>query len=292
LNTINGLEWDTYVLTFTDTTRDLAGSISPIPLSLAPGSTQNVQLIATAKNPDSLLVSVIEGGTNLALMGATVELTQGTTTLQSITGRGFLRQTDWSGVSGQNDFTDQTGYFVSDGNIDTSNPVGEIKLKNSAGMYAISGYLTSSSFDTGSASNFYQLNFSPVDQPLASGSNSVRLQIATNNDDSTWNFFGPDGTAASFYTSTSTNINSANNGNRYLRYKIYLATASSTFTPDVGEVNFTFTSNCVPSGQVLFQGLTGGDYDLSVSKDSYQTAALNVNISSAWQEQQITLNPE
>ncbi|HTX86979.1 MAG TPA: prepilin-type N-terminal cleavage/methylation domain-containing protein, partial [Candidatus Nanoarchaeia archaeon] len=259
------LEWDTYTLTFTDTARDLAGAISPIPLSLAPGSAQDVKIIATNKNPDSLLISVLQGGTNLPLSGATVQLSRGTTTEQLITGRGFLRQTDWSGGSGQENFIDQTAYSDSDGNIETNNPAGEIKLKSDLGLFAAAGNLTSSAFDTGSASNFYQLQFLPIDQPSAAGANSVRLQLAANNDNSTWNFTGPDGTASSFYTATDTNINLANNGKRYLRYKIYLSTASSTYTPDVGEVNFTFSSLCVPSGQILFTGQEPGNYTLDVS---------------------------
>jgi prepilin-type N-terminal cleavage/methylation domain-containing protein len=289
---LTGLEWDTYTLTFTDTVHDLAGSISPIPLSLAPGSTQDVKIVATDKDPDSLLVSVQQGGTNLPLSGATVVLSQGTSTEQLITGRGFLRQSDWSGGSGQENFTSQTAYESSDGNIETGDPAGEIKLKNSFGYYAASGNLTSSTFDTGSASNFYQLEFSPTDQPAVTGTSSVLLQIATNNDDSTWNFSGPDGTASTFYTATNTDISSINDGNRYFRYKIYLNTASSTYTPDVGEVDFTFSSLCVPSGQVLFSGLTPGDYTLDVSEAGFQTSDDQISVSAPWQQQQITLMPQ
>jgi hypothetical protein len=289
---ITGMEWDTYALTYTDVTRDLAGSISPIPLSLAPNATQDVKIVAVPKNPDSLLVSVKQGGTILPLSGVTVQLAQGTSTQDLITGRGSLRQTDWSGGSGQDNFIDPASYFISDGNIETANPAGEIKLKDVSGLYAVAGNLTSSSFDTGSASNFYQLQFLPTDQPAAAGTSSVLLQIATNNDNTTWNFSGPDGTADSYYSAADTNINSVNNNHRYLRYKIYLATASSTFTPDVGEVNFTFSSLCVPSGQVLFSGLAAGDYTLNVSKTGYQGDSEPIVISLPWEQKEITLMPE
>ncbi len=289
---LNDLEADTYTLTFTDTTRDLAGSISPIPLSLAPGSIQDVKIIAVPKNPDSLLVSVIQGGTTLALAGATVELTQGTSTQQLMTGRGFLRQSDWMGGSGQENLIDQTAYESSDGNIETAHPTGEIKLKNDAGLFVAAGDLTSSTFDAGSASFFYELEFSPTDQPESAGTSSVRLQFASNNDKLTWDFKGPDGTASTYYTATDTNISEINNGNRYFRYKIYLSTASSTFTPDVGEVIVTFSSQCVPSGQVLFDGLTPGDYMIDISKAGFQTSDDAVNISSPWQKYEVTLNPQ
>ena len=288
---ITGLDGDTYTLTYTDTTHDLAGSISPIPLSLAAGSSQDVKLISVLKNPRSLLVSVRQAGTTLAEAGATVEL-QATSTEQLITGRGFLRQSDWSGGSGQENFLDPTAYSSSDGNIETGNPAGEIKLKEALGTYAAAGELTSSIFDTGSASNFYQLTFLPTDQPAETGLQSVRLQIATNNDETTWNFTGPDGTASSYYTATDTNIDASHNNTRYLRYKIYLATASTTFTPDVGEVSFTFTSLCVPLGQVLFDGLDAGTYTLTVSKSGFQTSIEQININSPWSSHQVDLQPE
>jgi hypothetical protein len=292
LKVLSGLEWDTYNLTYTDSAHDLAGSISPIPLSLAPNSTQDVKLIAVPKNPDSLLVSVLQGGTISPLSGAAVDLICGTSTQDLITGRGSLRQTDWSGASGQADFIDATSYFSSDGNIENNSPAGEIKLKKSFGLYATAGNLISSSFDTGSVSNFYQLEFLPASQPPVAGTSSVLLQIATNQDDATWNFKGPDGTAGTFYSASNGNISSVHNGDRYLRYKIYLSTASSTYTPDVGEVNFTYSSLCVPSGQVLFNGLSAGNYTLDISKDGYQPSEENISVSSPWQQHQVTLLPQ
>jgi len=57
-----------------------------------------------------------------------------------ITDRGFLTQTDWSGASGQVDFSDATRYFSSDAGIDTHSPAGDVKLALSAGKYATSGH--------------------------------------------------------------------------------------------------------------------------------------------------------
>jgi hypothetical protein len=290
--TINGLEWDTYDLTLDDSVRDLAGAISPIPFSLAPGSVQDVKVIVATKNPNSILVSVKQGGTNLPLSGASVELSQGEFSRQMTTGRGFLRQTDWSGGSGQDNFIDSGSYFSSDGNVETNNPAGEIKLKEAYGLFAAAGDLTSSSFDTGSASNFFQLQFLPADQPAAAGTSSVRLQIATNSDNATWDFKGPDGSAATYYTAADTNISSVHNGDRYFRYKIYLSTASSTYTPNVGEINFTFSSLCVPSGQVLFSGLDSGNYALTVTKAGFQTSNENIDADKPWQSHEVVLQPQ
>lgn len=292
VKTINNLEWDTYNLTITDSLYDLAGTISPIPFSLTPGSTQDVKVVTSLKNPNSLLVGVKQGGSGLPLSGATVKLEKTGFESELITGRGFLRQTDWTGGSGQDNLTDQTKYFSSDGNIETNNPAGEIKLKDAFGEYAGSGALISSTFDTGSVSNFYQIIFTPQDQPVQTGADSVKLQVATNNDNATWSFKGPDGTDGSFYSAADTNINSVHNGDRYFRYQIYLSTASTTYTPNVGEISFTFSSLCVPPGQVMFSGLDNDSYTLTISKSGYQTSVENINISQPWQQHEITLMPE
>jgi hypothetical protein len=229
----------------------------------------------------------------LPLSGATVKLETAGFSEELITGRGFLRQSDWSGGSGQADYTDQTKYFESDGNIETENPSGEIKLKEALGFYAPSGALTSSAFDTGSASNFYQLLATPQDQPAETGADNVKLQVATNLDNATWNFKGPDGTSDTYYSVADSNINAVHNGDRYFRYRIYLGTASTTYTPNVGEVSFTFSSLCVAPGQVMFSGLVSTDYSLTITKTGYQTSTIDIlNISSPWKHQEITLMPE
>jgi|WetSurMetagenome_2_1015567.scaffolds.fasta_scaffold02060_11 prepilin-type N-terminal cleavage/methylation domain-containing protein len=289
---VSGLEWDTYNLNFSDSVYDLAGANSPIPFTLVPGSTQDVKIIVSPKNPKSLLVTVKEAGISLPLSGATVTISKGTSSQSLVTGRGFLRQTDWSGGAGQANYYDKSKYFISDGNIENSEPEGEIKLKNSFGSYSSSGSLISSAFDTGSASNFYHFIFTPLVQPPEAGTDSVKFQIATNKDDATWDFKGPDGTADTFYSATNANINAAHNGDRYLRYAVYLSTASSTYTPDIGDVSFTFSSLCVPSGQVMFDGLQAGDYSISVEKSGYQTAGASITLSSDWQQKEILLMPQ
>jgi prepilin-type N-terminal cleavage/methylation domain-containing protein len=289
---VNGLEWDTYNLVINDAGKHLAGSISIVPFTLNPGSTQDVKMVVADNDPNSVLVSVKQAGTQLPLSGVEVKLESGTSSVQKITGRGFLRQTDWSGGSGQEVFSNQTQYQSSDGNIEDNDPAGDVRLKSIASLYASDGYLTSSAFDTGSVSNFYQLGFLPLSQPAAVGTSSVKLQIATNNDNTTWDYLGPDGSSSTFYTLSDLNINSAHNGDRYFRYRLYLSTASSTVTPSVTEVSFTFSSLCVPSGQAVFNGLADGIYTLTASKTGFQTYTDNINVSIPWQQQDIILQPE
>lgn len=291
LLTIQNLEWDNYNLSFNDDSYDLAGSVPLVPINLAPNSTQNLQLIVTLKNPLSTLVTVKDSSTQLPLSDASVRLEKVGYDNTLITGRGFMRQTDWSGGGNQDDFINPTMYFNSDGNIETDNPAGEIRLKDILGEYAESGYLISSTFDTAAASNFYQLSWQPQSQPPEAGGNSVRFQIATNNDKTTWNFVGPGANADDFYTLSDSNITSEHNGNRYLRYKAYLETANTDFTPNISDVSFTFSSSCFPPGQVIFDGLASDTYTLTVSKNGYLTFTDTIDILSSWQQQEVILSP-
>jgi hypothetical protein len=292
---IPGLEWDSYNPVLTSSSYDTAGTIPLTPFALNPGSTQNFQFVVAPKNPHSILVTVQDAATSLSVTGASVTLSDGGAFSQTLTtGRGFLSQSDWSGGSGQVTIGDATKYFDSDGNIDTTNPSGDLHLKQIFGtpQYQTSGVITSSTFDTGSASNFYQISWLPQDEPVQAGDDSVRFQIATNNDNATWNFIGPDGTAGSYYTIANTNINAANNGNRYLRYKLYLQTANANYTPTISDLSVTYNSLCVPPGQVFFTGLPVGTYDLSISNAGYQTWSGTVDTTPSWQQTQVTLLPQ
>jgi len=289
--TITGLEWDTYNIALTDGAYDLVGSTPLFPLSLNPNAQQDLKLIVAPKDPQTLSVIVKDASTQLPLSGASVTLDGMGYNEIFITGQGFLRQTDWSGGAGQEDFIDTTRYYNSSGSLDTSNPTGEIRLMEVFDEYLPSGDLTSSAFDTGSAGNFHQIIWQPQSQPPDTGLDSVKFQIATNNDQITWGFLGPDGTSNTFYTLADMNINPVHNGDQYIRYKAFLVTASTTWTPNISDVALTFTSSCVPPGGVTFTGLVSGDYTLTVSQAGYQPFSDTINISSSWQQQEVVLSP-
>lgn len=293
--TLSNMEWDTYSIALTGGTYYLAGINPLMPVNLLPNASQDVQFVITTKTPKLLLVTVKDSGTGLPISGATVTLTDGVGNSTSlVTGRGYLSQSDWSGGPGQSDFTDPTMYLSSDGNIDTHTPAGEMKLNPTFGIYAPSGVLTSSTFDTGTTSNFNQILWSPTDQPVQTGANNVGFQLATNATNAggeAWNFLGPDGTSATYYNVSNTNIASIHNGDRYFRYKAYFATASTTYTPNVAEVSLTFTSSCIPPGQVIFSGLDLGSYTITVDKTGYAQYQMPVTISSTWQQVQALIGP-
>jgi len=292
VKTISGLEWDTYNINVTDGTYDLAGLIPLSPVALAPNATQEVKFIMAAENPSSLLVTVKDGATGLPVSDASVNLQGGGGYDNTLTtNRGFLRQTDWSGGSGQDSFSDPARYFESNGNISDSSPAGEIKLREVFGQYETPGELTSSAFDIGSGGNFHDISWQPADQPPDAGPNSAKFQIATNNDQATWNFLGPDGTDSTYYTTSQASINTVHNGDRYLRYKVFMSTASTTWTPNIADVAVTFTSSCVPPGQVIFSGLTQGNFTLNINKAGYQAYSNPADVGSSWQAHEAILNP-
>lgn len=293
--TNSSMEWDSYTVTGIDGTYDIVG-INPLnPISLAADTTQNVSLIVQPKNAKSLLVTIKDSATQLPVTNAYIHVT-GPSSYDSsqTTGRGFINQSDWSGGAGQTNYTDTTKYFADDGNIDTGSPVGELKLKNAFGSYNPSGIIESSTIDTGSASNFYNLFWTPTDQPVQAGLNSARFQFATNATNTattTWTYKGPDGTGATYYTTSNAALSNVHNGDRYARYKIFLGSTSTTTTPDISDVSFTETSSCTPPGQAMFSGLASGSYHIDVGKTGYATSSADVSVSSGWQEKEIILSP-
>jgi hypothetical protein len=106
---------------------------------------------------------------------------------------------------------------------------------NSA-QYFNSGTLESSSHDCGHAADFDRLYW---DSQIPS-STELKFQIATNNDNATWNFVGPDGNPATFYQTSGINIWSGHNGNRYIKYEAYFSTADTSQTPQLEEVRITY----------------------------------------------------
>lgn len=296
LKTLNNMEWDMYTMTVGGGFNLIGINPAP-PFSLLPNATQNVDIILAEGTPNNLLVTVKDESTQLPLSGVTLTLTQGVFTAIRVTGRGYLEQTDWSGGSGQIDFIDPTRYAGSDGNIETISPAGELKLLKPLGSYVSAGVLTSSIFDTGAPSNFNNIVWNPTDQPPQSGTNSVKFQFASSTDntaDTIWRYLGPDGTESTYYTLSNNNVNPASNGNQYFRYKIFLSTEASNKTPNVASVAVTYTSDCIPPGQALFDSLSSGNHQLLLEKSGYQTKSYEVNIitNGDWQSIETNMSPQ
>lgn len=291
-STLSNIEWDTYNIAGNDSTRDIIGTNPLLSLGVPPNSSQNIQIITETKNGRRLVVVVRDQATGLPVSDATVSVTGPSSYASTaVTSQGFFNQTDWSGGDGQASIGDSIMYHSSDGNVDVSTSPGDVTLKKVSGSYVSSAVLTSSSFDTGSTSNFRQITWKSATQPTQTGSQSVQFQIATNNDNATWNFVGPDGTASTYFTTSNQDISSSSNGRRYFKYKMFLSTANSSYTPSISDVSLTYTSDCVPPGQVSFSGLATGNYTISITKTGYLDASRIVSVSSAWQKEEFIISP-
>ncbi len=109
-------------------------------------------------------------------------------------------------------------------------------------QYADNGELTSSTLDTGNVSGagYNRLSWSLVG--ALPPNTTVKMQLAANNDETTWNFLGPTGTPTDWYIlSTGENIWTGLVSNRYLRYKIRLETTDNTVSPTVDWVRVNWS---------------------------------------------------
>lgn len=277
---LTNLEWDTYKFFIIDSLYDLIGSSPLLSLNLSPATSTDLVIYVGDRNPSSLLITVTDQNSQ-PINDASVKLEKTGYQETFLTGRKRFSQTDWS----TNNYSSQSG------SIDSETTAGQITLLQSGGAYPTSTeWIISNSFNLGtSQTNFYKINWEPLSQPLAS---ELKFQLAANNDNSTWNFIGPDGTAGTYYANSGDSINSALNGNRYFRYKAFLSTTNENLTPSLENIYFDFSSACVPSGQAIFTGLSTGIYTITVEKSGYQTFAdTNVSVASNWQEYKTQLTP-
>jgi len=273
---IPNIEWDNYTPALTGINYMIYGT-SPIqPVAILPGTTQNFTMILGPKTDNSLLVLVKDSAINSPIEGASVELQNDSpaVSITKITGGSVWSQQDWSGGSGQQDFIDEARYFEDDGNINFNSATSGLELVKNGSYYVSSGFLTSSTFDTGTELTSYTtLTWQPTSQDPAT---SVKFQVATNNDNLTWNYSGPDGTSSTFYTIPGTNISSVNNNHRYIRYKVFLSTEDPLKTPVLTSANFNYISGCFTPGQAIFPGLSVSDtYRVIISMPGYQTKTIN-----------------
>jgi type II secretory pathway pseudopilin PulG len=269
--------WDTY--DFVITGYDLIGAIPIVPLSVLPGSTVPVTLIVGASSGNSVLVQVEDNTTGDPISNASVMLSKIGFESTKTSGIGTTRQQDWSGGAGQTTFTDVTRYAADDGNITVSST--DLTLADLGGTFVLQGWLESSTVDTGTDANYVSLDWDPIAQPAQTGTSSIRMRFATGSSPTTtvWNYLGPDGTSSTYYTNTSQQIAEVHDGDQYARYKLFLSTDSSTSTPVVSDIAFTYVAACTPPGQVYFGGVSADTYDVTVSTTGYAEVISQIEVS-------------
>jgi hypothetical protein len=129
--------------------------------------------------------------------------------------------------------TNNTAYIAS-----TSNTAELTIMQGSAvvGGKSASGTYTSQTFDAGSTVGFNYFNFT---DSVPTGT-AITFQIAANNDNATWNYVGPDGTAFTNYTAPGA-IPFTLSGLRYLRWQASLSTTNKNISPVISDVTVTYS---------------------------------------------------
>jgi len=108
-------------------------------------------------------------------------------------------------------------------------------------MYATSGMYESKAYDIKTSAVFKGISWLPVTQTAAAGPESIRFQIAANNDASSWNFIGPDGTGSTWFSDPSGSALPGVLGNkRYAKFRMLMSTLDVSETPFLYEVSLDY----------------------------------------------------
>lgn len=301
---LNNIEWDTYTPSLAAGPYTLIGT-SPIQkIDVLPNTSQIFTMyLRLGSGGNTLLVIVKDSATGAPLEGATIHLQKGGSNPQDYygsSGGSVWLQRDWSGGGGYADWNPAlpNTYDQTTGNIfvNNSNGSNDVELGKVGNSYVVdaTSTLESSTFDTVAGSTGYTtLNWLPASQDPAT---FLGLQLASNNDKAAWNYIGPDGTANSYYQTPGSSINSAHNGNRYLRYKLFLRTHDDKKTPVLSSLQINYVTSCIAPGQAFFMNLTpssGNAYTITVTLPGYQTVTIpGIDIGNNNPPLEILMSPE
>ncbi|MFA7245061.1 MAG: prepilin-type N-terminal cleavage/methylation domain-containing protein [Candidatus Magasanikbacteria bacterium] len=269
---LSNLFWGQY--NFNTTNYNLIGSIPAESLNILSDSSQSIKLVV-GNATRSLSILVRDINTQLPISSAKVTLTSGVYTENQYTGLGYLRQDVWSN-SGYNYFDSNNGYYSSNFvAYDSLGSPNSLKLTEiTPGLYNNSGYLESATFDFQNSSvDYVKIDWWPLQQPVEVGENAVKFQIATSNSStpSSWDYLGPDGTNVTYYDLTAQDINTIHDGQRYLRYKLFLNTTDITFTPNISSVDIFYVNNCSLPGQAYFKTIPNiNDNEITIEASGYE----------------------
>ncbi|MCS7183975.1 MAG: hypothetical protein NZ866_01335 [Patescibacteria group bacterium] len=273
------LEWDNYLYEILNNEYILAGYNSSSPLVILPGLNYYLRLNIASSLGNSLLVSVLDNENN-PLNEAEIELSKSNFEKILYTKTENIFHNNWL-----------NNYSEISQNININKEGLTLKNINSVYPTGTDEWLISKTIDLGTSSNveLLSLKWEPINQPPQT---EVKFQIAVNNDNTTWNFIGPDGTNNSYFNNSPSSLTNIPKNKRYLRYKIYLKTENENLTPLINEISLRFTSDCLANGQVLFSNLPLGVYNLLIKKNGFQIFTTSTNIQNRFKEIKVNLQPE
>jgi len=104
----------------------------------------------------------------------------------------------------------------------------------------------------------------------------VKFQAAASNTTGgPFNFVGPDGSAASYFTTSNASL-AQFNGNRYLKYRAFLSTTNSASTPVINDVSFCSSSQTTtPTADLSITNSDGQSSVAAGAQITYQIQAKN-----------------
>lgn len=119
----------------------------------------------------------------------------------------------------------------------TSNTTAQFQIirGGSSGLYQSNGSFESQDFNAGGSVAFNRVNMTSI-KPA---NTTIRLQVAVNNDNSTWNYLGPDGTAASYFDPDGA-VDLGQTSGQYLKFKAFL-TGNGSVTPILNDVTVNYS---------------------------------------------------
>ena len=246
---LNNLHWGEY--NFSNIYgHNLVGTIPSQPINIPADSSQAVSVVIANSTTKSLLVTVRDA--NLPIPNARVDLTSGSQSFEDYTGVGYFGQENWS-VEGTQIY-DGSGFWSVENINKFDNGDGTFALQlneETLDVYNSYGTLESATFDFGSDSVDYIKFDWRKDQPT---STTIKFQIANSvtSTPESWNFIGPDGTNSTYFDSSNKDIPVAHDGERYLRYKLFLTSDDVQYTPTVYGVYILYVKSCSLPGQAYF----------------------------------------
>lgn len=160
----NDLEWDLYDLVVNSSGYDIAGINHDLALNIFPNTNTTLNVLLASHTDNSLLITV-KDSSGTSLSDVTVRLTRTGYDETKITGHGFIKQTDWSGGSGQTDFTVINKYFSDNTHLDTISTTGQLTLHKNTTSPTFTETFATDSYRESSATSA-DWNTEPANQDL------------------------------------------------------------------------------------------------------------------------------
>lgn len=271
------LEWDNpYYLALNDQRYYIAGMIPyGSSIKIDPDTSTTRSFILASANPGAVLMTVIDASTSAPLADATIHIIGGAVNRSALTGQASWVDTNWS----------QGSYSSADGLVEAELNPGSLTIhQDPDGNYATSTshWLISNTIDFGATNTAATaVDWWPLYQPT---STDIKFQLSANNDNVTWDFFGPNGLPDTYYVATTSLSGAQFTNKRYLRYKIFLTTQDETQTPQADWVKINWQGGCVPVNQVLFSELPTDTYTITVDRQNYPQYQTTSTVNQSWQE--------